>query len=102
MGYATFDRLTVGDEIFKILTGDDTGANSNTAQPWLPTAGGVAVEAGTLYWFEGHLHLSRSAGNTSHTTSILFGGTATLTFITGIAECKEGHNGLHARVGECD
>lgn len=76
---------------FKVLAADDTGGqNVNTAQPWFPTAGAVAVAADTTYEFEGELHLSRAAGTTSHTTGILFGGTATLTGIAYLALCKEG------------
>lgn len=77
--------------LFKALTADDTGgANVNTAQPWFPTAGAVSVAALTAYEFEGQLFLSRAAGTTSHTTSVLFGGTATLTSIDYLAQCKEG------------
>lgn len=68
-------------ELFKVLAADDAGANVNTAQPWFPTAGAVDVEANTTYFFEGLLWLSRAAGVTSHTTALLFGGTATLTSI---------------------
>lgn len=69
-------------EIFKALYSDDTGgSNGTTAQPWFPTAGGVTVAASTTYFFDGQLYLSRAAGTTSHSTSLLFGGTATLTSI---------------------
>lgn len=79
---AQLDDVGHLDELFKILIADDTGGqNVNTAQPWLPTTGAVSVEASTTYAFEGVLRLSRSAGTTSHTTGLLFGGTATLTSI---------------------
>lgn len=75
---------------FKRLIADDTGGqNVNTAQPWFPTNGAVTLPAGE-YEFEGFLWLSRSAGTTSHTTAILFGGTATISVITYLAMCKEG------------
>lgn len=78
-------------ELFRVLSADDTGgANVNTAQPWFPTAGGVTLEASTLYEFEGKLRMSRAAGNTSHTTAFLFGGTATLTSISYRAQCRTG------------
>jgi hypothetical protein len=78
-------------ELYKILSADDTGGtNVSTAQPWLPTTGSVAVLADTLYEFEGRLYLSRSAGTTSHTTGILFGGTATLTSIDLLAQAMTG------------
>lgn len=71
----------INNILFKILSANDTGTNVNTAQPWFPTAGAVTVEANKTYMFEGLLRLSRSAGTSSHTTSLLFGGTATLTGI---------------------
>jgi hypothetical protein len=67
--------------LFKALAADATGSNVNTAQPWFPTAGAVTVAAATTYFFEGYLRLSRSAGTTSHSTQLLFGGTASLTGI---------------------
>lgn len=75
---------------FKALVADDTGGtNVNTAQPWFPTSGAVTLEAG-VYDFEGFLFLSRSAGTTSHTTGVLFGGTATISVISYLAQCKTG------------
>lgn len=75
--------------LYKSLAADDTGGqNVNTAQPWFPTSGAVAVAAGT-YRFRGQLHLSRAAGATSHTTATLFGGTATYT-LDYLARAKEG------------
>lgn len=63
---------------FKALTANDTGGlNVNTAQPWFPTAGALTVAPGVFH-FRGRLSLIRTAGTTSHTTSIKFGGTATL------------------------
>jgi hypothetical protein len=75
----------------KILTADDAGGqNVATAQPWFPTAGGVTVASATTYYMEGHLNLSRAAGTTAHTTSLLFGGTATLTSIAYTAKWNAG------------
>jgi hypothetical protein len=71
--------------IFKWLNADATGTNVATAQPWFPTAGGVSLKASTSYEFEGRLYLTRAAGTVSHTTGILFGGTATLTSIEYLA-----------------
>lgn len=66
-------------ELFKIQSADDTGGqNVTTAQQWFPTAGGVTVASGMTYFMDGLLWLTRSAGTTSHTTSILFAGTAVL------------------------
>ena len=71
----------VTSPLMKVLAADDTGgSNGTSAQPWFPTSGAVAVGVGT-YQMSGLLSLSRSAGTTSHTTSLLFGGTATLSSI---------------------
>ena len=75
------DTLSLSNNLFKILSSNATGTDVATAQPWFPTAGGVALTSSTTYLFQGILRTSRSAGTTSHTTSLLFGGTATLTSI---------------------
>lgn len=67
--------------LYKNLASNDTGANATGGQPWFPTAGAVTVTAQTNYFFEGQLYMTRAAGTTSHTTAVLFGGTATLTSI---------------------
>lgn len=65
--------------LFKVLDADDTGGqNVATAQPWFPTAGAITLPVGK-YFFEGQLRTGRSAGVTSHTTSLLFAGGATYT-----------------------
>ena len=79
--------------LLKALSADATGTDVATAQPWFPTAGGVTVLGDALYFMSGILHLSRAAGVVSHTTGILFAGTATLTSIAYIA---------NAQVGETD
>lgn len=76
--------------LFKALSADATGSNVNTAQPWFPTNGGVTVAASTSYFFQGWFWSTRSAGSTSHTTNILFAGTATLTDITWFSNVKTG------------
>lgn len=75
--------------LFKVLNADVAGTDVNTAQPWFPAAGAVTLAVGT-YLFSGQLWLSRAAGANSHTTSVLFGGTATLGSILYIAECNTG------------
>ena len=79
-----------GELLMRVLDADATGQNVNTAQPWFPSQGGVALEAGVSYLFDGAMVLNRSAGATSHTTGMSFGGTATLTNINWIAHCREG------------
>jgi hypothetical protein len=60
------------------------GGNVNTAQPWFPSSNLGTVQPGT-YRFSGFLFLSRAAGASSHTTALLFGGTAVLTSIGYVA-----------------
>lgn len=79
-----------GDILERRLDSAGTGQNIATVQPWFPTTGSVAVEAGVVYDMRGVLSLTRSAGVTSHTTAIGFGGTATLTFILWRALCNTG------------
>lgn len=80
-----FVKLTSAQNLlFKCLSSDDTGgANSSSAQPWFPTAGGLTVPGASSFWMDGILKLS--TGATTHTTAIAFGGTATLTDIQGYA-----------------
>lgn len=94
-----------GDVLLRILDSAGTGTNGTAAQNWFGTNGAVAVEAGVVYDFEGMLSMTRAAGTTSHTTSLLFGGTATLTSILWKAQTKTGDttasatdNGITARV----
>lgn len=87
--------------LLKILTADEAGQNVLTAQPWFPTTGGVSVAAATTYIIDGELLLTRAAGTVSHTTGLLFGGTATLTSIQYIAEAPVGDTDAllpHSRV----
>lgn len=79
-----------GDVLERRLDSAGTGQNISTVQPWFPTTGSVNVEAGVVYDFEGLLSLTRAAGVTSHTTSISFGGTATLTSILWISDTNTG------------
>jgi hypothetical protein len=75
-------KQATGRLLFKALAADDTGGqNVLTAQPWFPTAGGVLLAGATTYKMEGRIINTRAAGAGSHTTSLLFGGTATLTSI---------------------
>jgi hypothetical protein len=58
------------------LNSNFVGANSSVAQPLFNA--GVSLASGTVYAFTSDFLLSRTAGTTSHTLGILFGGTATL------------------------
>jgi hypothetical protein len=79
-----------GDTIDRQLDAAQTGTNATGAQNWIPTGGAASVEAGVVYAFEGILNLTRSAGAVSHTTSLVFGGTATLTSILWRAQTNTG------------
>ena len=77
-----------GDVLERVLDADQTGTDVATAQAWFPTAGAVAVEAGVVYDVDGRLNTTRAAGAVSHTTSILFAGTASLTYINYVCLCN--------------
>lgn len=89
IGFFVLRPTSVAD-LWKILTADAAGQNIGTVQPWFPTAGGVLVEAGTIYEFQGVFSSVRAAGATSHTTGFGFGGSATLTQILSRFNCGEG------------
>lgn len=70
-----------------LLSADLAKANVATAQTWFAAGNDAfSLSAATSYFFEGLLSLNRAAGTTSHTTAILFGGTATLTSIGFLAQ----------------
>lgn len=58
------------------LNSDLAGANVNTAQNTFGV--GVTLSASTVYAFEAIVILSKTAGTTSHTVGLGFGGTATV------------------------
>jgi len=62
--------------MFYRLNSNFAGTNGSTAQSLFNV--GVTLEAGTVYAFTADFLLSKTAGTTSHTLGILFGGTATL------------------------
>jgi len=79
--------VDVGEPWISTVASDLTGSNVNTAQPVFGSTGdAVTVDAGTLYEFEAQYWITRAAGTTSHTTGVLFGGTATFTSIDYLAQ----------------
>lgn len=70
---------------YRILTSDGIGSDSSTAQVVFST-GSFTAEAATSYEIDALYHITRAAGTTSHTTGILFGGTATYTAIRYLAQ----------------
>lgn len=83
--FATGALALAQPEYIRILDNDATGSDVNTAQPVFPTAGTFTALGSTTYLFDAFLHITRSAGSTSHTTSLLFGGTASFVSMRWIA-----------------
>jgi len=90
IGFFTLTVAAAAKEFWKALSADATGADSATQQPWFPSGGALAVEAGGVYEFYGRIHISRAAGATSHTTGFGMAGTATITDYGATYECGEG------------
>lgn len=84
----TSQRGLMSSDIFVCLFSDYVGTNGGSAQRVFnaTTNGEVTVLGSTTYMFEATYYITRSAGTTSHTLSTLFGGTATFTSITYLAE----------------
>jgi hypothetical protein len=55
-----------------------TGTQATTAQSLFGLTNGFTLQASTIYEFEASFALAKTAGTTSHTISVLFGGTATI------------------------
>lgn len=71
-----------GGEAMTLLYADRAGSDSSTAQsPFASTEDALTPFAGIAYEFEGLFIFSRAAGSTSHTTGVLFAGTATVNAI---------------------
>lgn len=76
----TGGALALGPGVITVLNGDFTGTDVSTAQPVFAAAQDTfTAEASTDYLFDAFYHIVRSAGSTSHTTGVLFGGAATFT-----------------------
>lgn len=79
--YSSTALALAAPEVIRVLTGDISLADVNTAQA-LFTAGSFSAAASTSYIIDGQYWITRSAGTTSHTVATLFGGTATFTSLT--------------------
>jgi microcystin-dependent protein len=67
---------------FTALTEDRTGSNADAAQAVFGSdEDTITLPPNTTYHFKALYYITRAAGSTSHTTSVLFGGTATFTSI---------------------
>ena len=77
------------------LNSDLAGANSTASQSIFGV--GVTLAASTVYAFETYLLIRRTAGTTSHTIGILYGGTATNNnisyFVTSFRDSTAGASG---------
>ena len=67
-----------GEQLY-VLNSGYVGSNATGAQPIFGV--GVTLSGSTYYAFEAVYALSKTSGTTSHSISILFGGTATLKLI---------------------
>lgn len=67
--------VVTGAQYYRLNSGV-AGSNATGAQSLFGV--GVTLSASTVYKFEAEVFLSKTAGATSHTISILFGGTATV------------------------
>ncbi len=99
---AVGNRFKIQNSIpyFIALAADQTGQNVTGAQTWFPGGGATVfnLPANSSWEFEGALYLARSAGTTSHTISVLFGGTATVEGINFEAESTQSTgNALNAK-----
>ncbi len=80
-------RQVVNAEQISVLASDFTGTDVNTAQPIFSTLQDtLLLTASTTYEFEAFYYISRSAGTTSHTSGVLFGGTASFISIDYLAQ----------------
>lgn len=74
---------------YSCLSGNFTGIDSSNAQPVFDTAQDTfTLEGSMIYFFEAMYYIS-TAGTTSHSTSVLFGGTATFTSLAYSALAKQ-------------
>ncbi|UOF80870.1 hypothetical protein [Caudoviricetes sp.] len=67
--------IVPGMQFFR-LNGTNAGSNGTGAQSALGV--GCTLSSSTIYEFETHIYMSKSAGTTSHTIALGFGGTATV------------------------
>jgi hypothetical protein len=85
---AASQRGVLPSESFIAQSSNYVAADSASAQQVFDAtaAGAITLTGSTAYMFEAVYYISRSAGTTSHTLATLFGGTATFTSITYLAE----------------
>lgn len=75
---ASLATAQIAPYFIRLLT-DNTGANDTSSQPVFANGASTFTSPpNALYEFEALYFITRSAGTTSHNTSVLFGGTATI------------------------
>jgi hypothetical protein len=74
-------------QLVSVIDADRSGNDVNTAQAVFESGeDALTLEADTTYEFAAQYWITRAAGTTSHTTSVLFGGDAVLTSIGYLAQ----------------
>lgn len=83
LSYGTEVITTWKDDstLLSMLDADFTGTNVDTAQPWFSSGQDSFNLSPGTYEVDGFLSTTRAAGTTSHTTSILYGGGASISSI---------------------
>lgn len=85
---AASQRGVLTNDYFIAQSSDYVAADSASAQQVFnaATSGQITLEGSTAYMFEAVYYITRTSGTTNHTLATLFGGTATFTSITYLAE----------------
>lgn len=87
-GTGTFPSVNVTPRVMEsVQLADRTGSDVSTAQAVFASAqDALTVEADATYEFEAEYFITRAAGTTSHTTGVLFGGSATFDAVAYLAQ----------------
>ena len=73
-------------EFWRVQVNNNTLTDTTSAQAVFSSPSAVSLAASTAYEFEAVYYITRSAGTTSHTTSVLFNATSALTSIAYVAD----------------
>ena len=84
-----------GQQFYELQTGV-TGANATGNQSLFGLTNGVTLSSSTKYAFESVVNLIKTAGTTSHSFQLAFGGTATLNYIAYNALENDGNGGMNS------
>lgn len=80
------ERGVISTEFVRVQVNNNTLSDVDTAQSVFSTPSGVGLAANTTYEFEATYLITRSAGTTSHTTSVLFNASNALNGIAYVAD----------------